>query len=192
MKLAVSVFIICLSFITSGFCQDEKDVKGIDTLHLPELKFKKTLAYITPSVTIMIDYDNFMTSFNAFWRMYKKGMKSGERAKKKGDYISPDYARCYYLLDSMHTVLLTQVKERDTIYIEDITFARKGIGPGHDFTIDIDAGKCIILNMSGVPQRKIIRKKISYQKDHLNGWGGRKYYLINSKSSFLEGTDWIS
>jgi hypothetical protein len=192
MKLTVYFFVICFLLITPGFCQDETNVNGIDTLYLPELKFKKTIAYITPSVTFMIDYDNFMKTFNAFWKMYKKGMRGHEREKKKGEYINPDYAPRYYLLDSMHTVLTTQVKERDTIYIENISFARKGIGPGHDFSIDIDAGKCVILNMSGVPQRKIIRKRIAWQKDLLNGWGGRKYYLLNSKSSFLSGTDWVS
>jgi hypothetical protein len=191
MKLTVFFFIIYSLSITPGFCQDEKDVIAVDTITLPELKFKKTIAYVTPTVTIMVDYDNYMATFKPFWKLHKKGMSSLRREERKGNYINPNSAPIYYLLDSMHTLLTTQVKEKDTIYIEEFTFGRMGIGSGHNFSVDIDAGKCIIFDKSGVLHRKIIRKKYAYTKG-LYGRGGRRYYFINGKNPFIEGWDWAS
>jgi hypothetical protein len=192
MKFTLFFFIMYSLSITPAFCQEDKDVNAVDTISLPELKFKKTIAFITPSVTIMVDYDNYMSTFNPWWKMYKKGRRGVERERKKGEYINPTYVPRYNLIDSMHTLLVTQVKERDTIYIEEFTFGRMGVGPGHDFSVDIDAKKCVILNKAGEPQRKIIRKRYAYQTDLLIGRGGRRYYFINSKSPFIAGTDWVS
>src|SRR5688500_7026225 len=142
MKCSVFFFVILMLFITPCLSQDEKDVKSVDTIHLPGIKFKKTLAYSLGSVTILIDYNSFMDSYNGFWKMYKKGMRGVKREQKKGEYINPDYAPRFYLLDSMRTVLTTQIKQKDTVYISDYTFGQVGIGSGHDFTVDIEARKC--------------------------------------------------
>jgi hypothetical protein len=191
-KFSVFFFVLIPLCATRAAGQQPGGISAIDTLYLPEIKFVKTLAYSTGSTTILIDYNSFMVTFNSFWKMYKKGMRGLRRSEKKGEYVNPNYAPIFYLLDSMHTVLTTQVKQQDTVYIDEYTFLRKGIGPGHDFSVDVDARKCVILNGNNVPQRRIIRKKESYQRGPLNGWGGRKYYFLNSKTVFLSATDWVS
>ena len=178
-------------FITQGHCQVEERIISTDTLRIQEVSFKRTLGFQTSTATIFIDYKKYKMSFDKFWGLYKKGLNDYKKDENEG-YVNPRWFKICSFLDSMHTFYATQMKLKDTIYIDEKIFINVGIGPGHDFTIEIENGECNIFDKEGHRHFLILKQSRSYQKDFLNGWGGRRYYFIKSPTPFISGTDWRS
>jgi hypothetical protein len=58
-----------------------------DTCILKDIKLKKVLADTINSVTILVNYRDFMESFIPLWRKFKVGVKSLDRGREKASYL---------------------------------------------------------------------------------------------------------
>jgi len=172
--------------------QTYNDSLKTDTFFLKNIELKKVIAYRVSSVTILVDYDDFMKKFTPVWKKFKSQVKS--LAKDEGyDYLGiPGDRRRFLFLDTTYQNIRRQINTNDTAYLDDISFRLADMGHGFNFDRAIEAGKCIILNKNHVQQNIILRQKYSHQKRWLEGWGGRLYFLPGDKTPFLSGTDWVS
>jgi len=86
-----------------------------------------------------------------------------------------------------------QLNQNDTIRINDRLKYQIGLPLLYSYLgAMIENKKIKIIDSKEIQHLKIIREKSSYQKEVLNGWGGRKFYLPDSKNPFLIVTDWVS
>jgi hypothetical protein len=92
----------------------------------------------------------------------------------------------------MYHLVLSQAKLSDTLYIKSESFGQMDLGPGHDFSIDVESGNCAVKDDKGERHFMILRQRQSYQKDWLDGWDGRRYFIPGKKVSFLARTERIS
>lgn len=191
MKTLLLIILTILTFLQAS--SQKFNVSSIDTLRLQNPIFKKTLRYETNLMTIFIDYEMFKQSFDKFWKQYQRGVKSYLKSEKKDpESVNKQWFKIWLFLDSMHVYFATQIKLGDTVSIKESTFARLGIGTGHSFDIQLENGQCSVLDKYGNFQSVIIRKREQYQRDFLDGWGGRRYYFLNSVNPFYSATDWRS
>jgi len=193
--MRIPAFLLILLSWKSSFSQTgtkKTDHFTIDTLHLGQFTAKKMVAYKYHSVTIFVDYKDYLASIKVFRKRYKKGMKDIKWAKAKGEYINPDYEPRWLVIDSVYNTIQEQSKVQDTIYLTQAIFDKVGLGPLMDFDIYIENGHCIIFDQKNIRQTIIIRQKCSWYRGPLEAWGGRKYFLPGSAQEFYVATDWIS
>jgi hypothetical protein len=165
-----------------------------DTIILNDIAFKKTVAYRLDSVTILTDYEDFKKELYASWKHYRKGMKGMEKAKRKGDYINPEYEPRWRRIDSVFTLIQFQAKTQDTIFLQRSIFdeAKMAGSMSKFFPNLIDSKRCVVLDERNEIQRVIIRQKGSKSRDPLGSYGGRAYYLPGKSTWFVEARDWSS
>jgi hypothetical protein len=163
-----------------------------DTLHLGQFTAKKIVAYKFPSVTIYVDYNDYLNSLKFFWKRYNDGMKGAKKEKAQGHYINPDYGPRWLLIDSIYQAIRRLSKTQDTIYISQNIFDKVGLRALMDFDVQIENGNCAIYDDKNIRQTIIIRQKGSWYRGPLAAWGGRRYFLQGAATYFYEATDWIS
>ncbi|MDB5252037.1 MAG: hypothetical protein JWP27_1206 [Flaviaesturariibacter sp.] len=78
-------------------------------MHLSSFKAKKTILYKLNSVTIAVDYSDFIKMYTVFWKRYKEGQKYIERAKKKGEYYNTNSTPMWTVLDSIYKVVTAEI-----------------------------------------------------------------------------------
>ena len=188
------IIILAFIFLTSVkvTAQNYDANQPTDTINLPQLFFKKVLAYQVGNVTILADYNDFMKSFKPFWNKFKKGVRSLDRGKVKAIEENPWYVKRFKFLDATYKRLTEQIKTQDTVFINDISFMMADIGTSYDFVEKIEIGQCLVLNKSNERQSFILRQKYSYQRGPLDGWGGRLYFIPGQEKPFIRGRDWVS
>ena len=188
-------FLFFILFLIKGFfsvAQTYNDGQKTDTFFLKNIKIKKVIAYRIHSVTILVDYDDFMKTFTSIWKRFNRQVKS--MSKDEGyDFMGIPGARTrFHFLDTTYQNIKRQINTNDTAYLDDISFGFADIGHGFYFDRAIETGNCIIIDKNHLRQNIIFRQKYSYQNGMLDGWGGRLYFLPGDKTPFLKGTDWIS
>ena len=181
---------LCVDNNVSG--QAFKENFPTDTILLKDIRYDKVLAYKLNSVTVLVDYNSYIKAFQKFWKQYKIGMRSLRRSEKRGDVINPDYEPRYRFLDSLYKILRSQSLTSDTIYLNQSAFSKYDLGPGYDFTTDIDRGDCAIFDRNNNRHFIILRQEDAYQRDFLDGWGDFRYFLIGTKFNFITKTKWVS
>jgi hypothetical protein len=190
-RFQILIFTILLSkFDCLG--QNYNPSNKTDTLNLKQLAFRKVIAYKINSVTILVDYNDFMKSFKPFWKKYRNEVRSLNRGKENAVEENPYYVKRFIFLDSTYKQLIRQVVAADTAYITQLSFEIADIGTSYNFIKKIEQGNCIILDNQNVRHFKILKQKYSYQKAPLDGWGGRLYFIAGQEKPFISGTDWVS
>ena len=174
------------------FAQNFNPSSTTDTIKLKNINFKKVLAYKINSATILVSYEDFMKAFVPFWKKYKRGVRSLNRGKLNAMKENPSWVRRFIFLDSTYKRLTAQIKTRDTVYINQWSFALADIGTSYDFVGKIEEGSCIVLDGDNVRQAFVLMQKYSYQKGFLDGRGGRLYFINGQQKPFIRGTNWVS
>jgi hypothetical protein len=200
-------FLFASLFIaTDAFCQQAKDsTRGkspveqfeqrnpgsyaVDTIYLKQFSSAKTVAYQLSGVTIYFDYKDYMADLYPMWKHYKEGM---QYKTQPGEYVNPDYEPRWRLIDSMYQSAKKLIKAQDTLYLTQQTFNKVVLIPVVSFEKLIEGGRCNIFDIEQVQQPFIIRLKSGWQKGHLQGWGGRRYFLNGHEGYFYEVSDWHS
>lgn len=162
-----------------------------DTFFLKNLEIKKVIAYRINSVTILVDYDDFMKTFTSIWKECKARVKILDKDEGYDFAGIPGNRTRFHFLDTTYQNIKRQINNNDTVYIDDSSFRFADAGHGYLFDQAIEIGRCIILAKNHKRQSVILRQKYSYQKDVLNGWGGRLYFFSSDKTPFLKATDWV-
>ena len=150
------------------------------------------VAYRVNSVTILVDYTDFMKTFIPIWKNFKGRVKA--LGKEEGNDFAgiPGDRTRFRFLDTTYQNIQRQINTNDTAYLDDLSFRLADMGHGYHFDKIIEKGNCIIIDKNHNRQTTILRQKYSYQKDMLNGRGGRLYFFSGDKTPFLKGTDWVS
>jgi hypothetical protein len=176
MKKLVAILFFC-SMHLCGRSQ-QKNIPILDTLELPKIELKK-MVLIQENATMLISSDtNFLTFLNT---LKFKVFDASYLKHRRND------------IKSAIKIIKRQLNQIDTITINDKLKHQIGLPLLYSYLGDmIENKKLIIIDAKDIQHLKIIREKSSYQKDALDGWGGRKYYLPNSKTFFLIVTDWVS
>src|SRR3954470_3964903 len=108
MRLFILHVILQFSLDNSLCGQAFKENFPTDTIQLKDVRYNKVLAYKFNSVTILVDYKNYIKALKQFWEQYKTGMRSIRRSEKRGDLINPDYEPRFRFLDSLYKALRSQ------------------------------------------------------------------------------------
>jgi len=188
-------YLLIIIFLFKSFLSDAQtynDSQKTDTFFLKNVEIKKVIAYRINSVTILVDYDDFMKTFTPIWKRFKGRVKSLNKDEGNDFAGIPGDRTRFRFLDTTYQNINRQIKTNDTAYLDDISFRFADMGHGYNFDKAIEMGKCIIIDKNHRRQTVILRQKYSYQKDVLDGWGGRLYFLPGDKTPFLKGTDWVS
>lgn len=186
------IFIVIILTSFRSLSQTFNINQPTDTIKLRQINLKKILAYQIGNATILVDFEDFMKSFEPFLKKYKKGVRSLDRGKQKATEENPWYVKRYNFLHTTYKRLTTQIKTQDTVFINDALFMQADIGTSYDFVKKIEEGECVILDNNGKIQSFILRQKYSYQRGPLDGWGGRLYFIMGQLKPFIRGRDWIS
>ena len=187
-----------LLILTICFCLNVQgqgvpfDKYTTDTIKLKDFTVKKIVSYKINSVTVYVNYEDYIKEHYVFWKRYHDGMKETAKEKRKGENINSDYELRYKVIDSIYKLLRKEVKTSDTIYLTQETFDNVGLRCLMDLDKQIDKGTCAIVDDKNNRQYIIIRQKGSVYRGPLNAWGGRRYFLLGQPNYFFEATDWIS
>jgi hypothetical protein len=188
-RLLFILFIIKGSF---SIAQTYDDSQKTDTFFLKNIELKKVIAYRVNSVTILVDYNDFMKTFTPLWKEFRRRVKSLAKDEGYNFMGIPGDRTRFHFLDTTYQNIMRQINITDTAYLDDNSFRFADMGHGFNFDRAIETGKCIIVNKDHLRQNIILRQKYSYQKGMLDGWGGRLYFLSGDKTPFIRGTDWVS
>jgi len=186
--LTILLFVLVHKPLAQTYNAAEKS----DTIKLNMVSFTKSVAYRIDSVTILVEYDDFMKSFKPFWKLYQKNVAKGAKKKDPAKRTHLSYIRRAKFLDSIYQRLIVEITTRDTVYIEYASFAAADIGPAYDYVSKVEAGDCIILDQNGNRQLIVLKQYYSHQRGPLNGWGGWLYFILPHNKPFLTKTKWVS
>jgi hypothetical protein len=174
------LFLLYMATALSCFClaQDRKQPNRTDTLRIDQISIQHQITFVTDSITIITSYEDFLVFLKTL----------------KNKVFNTSYLKARHN-DIKYALKLVKMKKKtvDTVDITDTIINRVGCQfiAAH-FAKMIEAGKAVLLDKNKILQTKIIRNRTSYQRDMLNGWGGREYYIPGSKKYFLVVTDWVS
>jgi hypothetical protein len=189
-KIILVLSFLLMTLLISGQQFNEKE--PADTIHLHTVNWKKSVAYKIDSATILVEYSDFMKSFEPFQALYQKNVNKGRKQKNPAKQVSPYYIKRAAFLDSTYRRLTAESRLQDTVYINYMSFAMADIGTGFDFSSAVESGNCILLNQLNIRQAIVLRQFYAHQRGPLNGWGGWLYFIPGSKMPFLTKTKWSS
>ena len=180
MRLLIVIFNLLILERSFGQKEDFTEYR-IDTFYLKDFSAKKLVGYKISDVTIFVNYDDYKPEHFRLWSIYS------------GDSTHPttEKGKTFRVIDSTYKYLTTEILTHDTVFIFQEVFDKVSIGPMIDFTNVIENSACIIVDKRGIRQNTIIRQKGSIVKGFDDGWGGRRYFLSNSRKWFFESLDWI-
>jgi len=174
-KVAIITSFVVLSCALGGHAQDTTQFTNlqIDTFHLTNKMFKRTVAFTFRTVVFYIDFYDF-----------KKVVE--DKLRGKSVYKEATYRATW-------NKLTADIKKCDTVFLTQATFDSAEIIPFDDFLIrQIENDKCVIRDLDKNLQPIIMREKgVKYY--HPGIWGGRLFFLPGSRDKFfIETTDIIS
>ena len=174
-RAAIITSFVVLSCALRGHAQDTTRFTKlqIDTFHLTNKMFKRTVAFTFRSVVFYVNFYDF-----------KKLVED----KLRGENI---YQEATYR--ATWDKLMRDIEKCDTVFLTQATFDSAQIIPFDDFLIrQIENDKCVIRDLDKNLQPVIIREKgVKYY--HPGIWGGRLFFLPGSRDKFfIETTDIIS
>jgi len=190
-KILLLFLVGILSVVTVLAQRQEREQVGFDTLHL-RLQAKKVVAYVTGTVTILVDYKDFSKEFYPFYKKNAKEMRGYYKEKRKGHAVNTNWEWMFPGLTAFYNAARSQAAISDTIRLEEVDLTRYGFGSAIRFDLLMDEGRCIIEDRAHFRHFMILRKRKAWQSGPLEGWGGRLYFLPGSTEPFYQGTDWRS
>ena len=176
---------------------DSYQITDCDTIELPDLLFKRTVALHFDEATILLDHDLFMKHLTAERKGLKKQIKTLERMIKRGtDYpaITSSQLKLYERQFAPVDSLFASVKQSrlDTFHIDYRIFIKADLPFSGFLPSVIESKQCMVLDLKDHKQNVIIKKSGTMKTGQTTKVGSSFYFIFGAAKYFLSKMDWVS
>ena len=176
---------------------DSYQITNSDTIELPDILFKRTVALHFDEATILLDHDLFMKHLTAERKGLKKQIKTLERMIKRGtDYPGitssqlRSYQRQYAPVDSEFAIV--KQSRLDTFHVDYKIFIKADLRFDYFLPSAIESKQCMVLDLSNHKQNVIFKISGSKKTGQMTAVGSSFYFIPGATKYFLSKMDWVS
>ena len=196
-RLKRTAFILFLIIQTPILANNNYEVDQVDTLQLTDFNEDKVLRYSIHNVFICIPLKAYLEEIREVLKTYKRLVRWDRQTRRLMNVSEMDSEDQQTIsrkkvIDSVYMSVKSMSRHIDTVDVSHKIFSAMGLSSLADFDLFIENNNCAVFDESGKRHSYILKETVTYYYGIKPISGGRRYYLLEKKTLFLRGRDWVS